>query len=109
MTRRTIFVTQNNIDSGLTESPDQCPIALACRDAGLELWIGCVNAYFSQEAYKGRDQDCPGQFSELPDSAKTFIADFDEGKEVEAFEFDLDISGSDLTPGPDRVSDSQGL
>lgn len=77
-----ISVTQDHIDAGLPRSPFSCPIALACQEAGLD--------------NPGVDQvfiDAVGVHAAIPPAASCFIGDFDGGRSVQPFEFEIDETG----------------
>lgn len=79
----TITVTQEDIDKGVISSCVACPIALAVGrfmpDSG---FIVCANAI---------DFTSPlGDLIHLPIEAVKFISDFDKGRPVQPFTFELE-------------------
>lgn len=89
-----ICVTEENIKCGERDDPRHCPIALACKCAGL------ADPYVDREEIRLGDAKVP-----LPDIARDFIEEFDEGsysddsKEredeykavVKPFEFEIEL------------------
>jgi len=79
-----ISVKQKHIDKGVRESSEFCPIALACKDGGINVPI--VNRMIS--GYFVNRYICV----DVPQKACYFIAAFDKGRKVEPFSFELGIS-----------------
>ena len=79
-----ITVTQEHIDKGDVGSSHSCPVAIACKDAGLI--DPCVDKLvISQELSDGA---VIGIYT--PIKVAEFIENFDAGKEVKPIEFELD-------------------
>jgi hypothetical protein len=85
-----IKVTEKDIQRGVPDSPEQCPIARAVR------WV-CPQFQF---VYIGEDflgvKQTPGdlhtyQQIDLPEIARRFIRDFDERKPVQPIRFELPL------------------
>lgn len=76
-----INVTQRDIEKGLREDPNSCPVARAIKRRGFEdvsvktqvIWIGC-------RKYNP------------PEIVEDFIERFDKGDTVQPFKFELDFS-----------------
>lgn len=78
-----ISVTEDHIKKGRKREPRFCPVAIAVRerlklseyqvDVGNRIWI----------------KDFP---VEIPHAVNRFVSDFDNGRPVEPFEFDLDYA-----------------
>lgn len=78
----TIQVTQQHIDKGVRGSCSSDPIALAMRDAGLDRpWASPGHLAWREQF---RDY-----FVDPPKSVIDFMGDFDNGKDVEPFEFEV--------------------
>ena len=78
-----IQVTQQHIDFGLRGSCSSDPLSLAMLDAGLsEPWVS--PAYFRWK------KDGKTYFHPIPENVVEFIIDFDNGKEVRPFEFEVE-------------------
>ncbi len=80
-----IRVTSEHIRRGEQHSLSACPIALAVRehDGFADAEVG---SFF---VYKGRSFLFPPSFT-TPSKAAKFIQDFDAGRAVEPFEFELE-------------------
>lgn len=78
-----IKVTQEHIDKGVTLDNCLCPVALACKDAGLEQ--PRVDAFTVYVLGKH-----PYLYS-LPRTARIFIANFDDHEPVHPFEFEIEV------------------
>lgn len=76
-----INVTQAHIDAGRPTSQCGCPIALACRDAGITASISPTQIFVLKT-----DKTYP-----LPAIAKNFIDDFDNFESVQPFRFTIEI------------------
>lgn len=78
-----INVTKSDIVKGVENNMMCCPIALACRRAGLKGVrvkrdrVECASNYFYDRRFL------------LPQKASTFIQNFDNGVEVSVFSFTL--------------------
>lgn len=78
-----ITVTQQDIEQGKRRDEQSCPVALACKRAGLS--EPRVDNYYV--SYISRED---GSFSFLlPQQVKNFIIAFDNQKSVQPFNFDL--------------------
>ena len=80
-----IEVTKEHIEDGEKDSKFYCPIALAMKDAGYDR--PCVGALDVSWFIGKGDWNCAG----LPTDAAQFVEDFDDGLNVEPFEFDLEV------------------
>lgn len=82
-----VTVTQDHINRGTREKCRSCPIALAINDVPnfSGAFVGTELASFMHR-YGG------AQIKSLPNSAKIFISQFDQGAHVEPFEFELDFT-----------------
>ena len=81
-----IKVTQKNIDKGYRGSCDTCPLALALKEAiptARLVSVGTESIGFTRE---GQSR---WKIIKLPPQARFFVDDFDAGKPVKPFEFDL--------------------
>ena len=79
--KKTIKVTQKEINNGLCNSNTGCPIALAFRASGIEAVI-----YYNGFVYinkKGR----LSSIKRLPKEAQEFIYNFDQKRSVKPFKF----------------------
>ena len=82
-----ISVKREHIDNGVALSSTCCPIALACKDAGLKnVWINPLSIHYCLD-----DSVCPLFVNRvtLPVEVIKFIARFDAGEYVTMFSFDL--------------------
>lgn len=80
----TITVTQDDIEKGEATNCHYCPIAIAAKRAFKAYSVSCavrLLIYTDETSYKKY---------KLPDEALNFIGDFDNGKGVEPFEFEID-------------------
>lgn len=82
----TINVDQNCIDKGIQENHLCCPIALACRVAGMP-----VPSITNGKCYKNYP-DLTENGIPLPPEAIAFYQAFDRGEEVKPFSFNLEIN-----------------
>jgi hypothetical protein len=94
MTR--IEVTRDNIATGNPGENESCAVALAVKAKCLPDTEVQVDGY-------SVDLDLPFSFVsrinlETNETVKKFVADFDDGKPVEPFAFDLDIPDEFLLP-----------
>ena len=82
-----ITVTQKNIDEGVRENGQGCPIALALHD------LGYPYVEVTPDGIRW-DADCEEMTanSVLPDAASWFISRFDNNDPVEPFEFDVEMN-----------------
>lgn len=74
-----IRVTSSHIANGKPRSYCECPVALAMMECTGETWF--VTPSRVDRVYA------------LPDVARQFIADFDAGRSVGPFEFELPLAG----------------
>jgi hypothetical protein len=81
-----IQVTQENIDQGNSFS-SECPVALACQDAGLAYVDVSYPASLPLEIQWGAEQ--PMQHAVAPRSVRRFVEAFDKGQPVKPFNFIL--------------------
>ena len=82
-----IRVTKQHIKYGIRGSTSWCPVARACRASGLQgADVGDDELDFMVEAFSRRVRTA------LPPEAIQFIADFDDGKSVAPFEFEIEVS-----------------
>lgn len=80
-----IRVRQEHIDKGVCNSPWECPIALAAQEAigtdELSVWPYLLTW-------------CAGELvheADMPRPAREFIENFDDGRPVEPFEFEIEV------------------
>jgi hypothetical protein len=78
-----ITVTQKHIDEGQRGSPTQDPIAFAMIDAGLEHPHAGVT-------YLSWVEDDRKRFAKAPQEVYDFMLDFDNGRPVLPFEFEVE-------------------
>ena len=71
-----IVVSQLHIDAGSPVDTNKCPIALSLRDMGFIIHVSRNKVSLTKEY-------------ELPLSARRFLVDFDDGKNVQPFSFHL--------------------
>lgn len=86
----TITVTQEDIDLGEAANCCLCPIARATRRAFKARTVnvtGRLYVYFKPTSLENLN---PLSIYALPPEAEQFVADFDNGKGVEPFEFEVD-------------------
>jgi hypothetical protein len=85
--RITIDVTADDIANGVRGRCSTCPVALAVRRVpGLEKWeVGGMSAFYGASSFP------------LPCAASRFIMDFDGGRPVEPFSFEVDVPDEYLT------------
>lgn len=79
--RMIVEVTQEDIDNGQRAVPSACPIARAIRKNFMGATVNRTNVKL----------DGWGKSTELPQIAKNFVNDFDNGKPVRPFDFELDL------------------
>lgn len=80
-----VEVTQEDIGKGVARAPNNCPIALALKRAG---WArASVSA--SAIGFKARGAEKFYWTYAVPENAKSFLFDFDAGRPVSPFSFDL--------------------
>jgi hypothetical protein len=86
----TITVTQDHINKGVKQDCWSCPIALAIQDAmpGV-ICAEVLNPDLGFATIFGDDGDCGEAL--LPDPARHFIAEFDNGQTVHPFAFEAVI------------------
>ncbi len=78
-----ITISQKHIDEGQRGSPTRDPIAFAMIDAGLE------HPHAGVTYLSWIENDCK-HFVKVPKKVYDFMADFDNGKPVQPFTFDLE-------------------
>ena len=85
-----ITVTQEDIDHGKKGDCGECPIARAAKRAFPALFptVSCYNLYL--DSAPGRDD---GHGTPLPQKASEFVQDFDRGRPVEPFSFEVSAHG----------------
>lgn len=83
-----IKVTQEDIDNGKKKSCYECPIALAIQRVSVK-HLRCD--VMNQQVYAVEKDLRPVWIRILPPEAQLFIIDFDAGKSVKPFQFELDI------------------
>ena len=83
-----ITVTTLHIVKGIPKEVESCPISLAATDCGLR----CVSTD-SEVLWHSPTEDHikDGREVHLPEIAQRFIADFDDGKAVSPFEFEIQL------------------
>ena len=77
---KTISVSKKNIKEGRRKKPYACPIALACKDAGL--YDPSVGDYYMV---------LTGKIVDTPNTVHRFIQNFDAGKPVKPFKFRINL------------------
>ena len=78
-----VKVTVECIRAGKQRQPCHCPVAIALRDAGFK--HPSVQQTMFSYCYVKDQKRC----KDLPVEARQFIADFDSGKKVDPFEFNV--------------------
>lgn len=78
-----INVTGRHIAGGKRSDCNYCPIALAFKEAGLNIQVG---SYFIH-----RSPDDLENASELPNAVCDFIRKFDRGQPVQPFSFEINL------------------
>lgn len=78
-----ISITQSDIDQGKRHEARFCPIAMAASRAfHRDIWIGWIRGYSHPHV-------SPEVVFSLPADARVFVQEFDDGKEVQPFEFEV--------------------
>jgi hypothetical protein len=87
-----ISVTQDHIKKGRKASCGHCPIALALKDAGLkDISVESHHVTIHNgRKYIENGKECAYHRILVPYEVTHFIYDFDNGRKVETFEFELD-------------------
>jgi len=88
-----VKVTKNHIDRGKPDSCYNCPIALALHEADYAVsYMVTVSPVHVHLEFSGieTEMDLP-----LPQIACDFIDDFDNGRKVKPFEFELEIPSAE--------------
>jgi hypothetical protein len=81
-----ISVTQEHIDNGVRGNCEKDPIALAMIDAKwMRPWVGPLT--IRTDGFNG---GCMRQSFETPEIVWKFLSDFDNGRPVEPFEFEVE-------------------
>lgn len=80
MEKKTIQVTQDDIEHGKRECGDTCAVARAMQRAfpGRSVHVGATIVWFGADSFP------------LPRRVQDFISDFDDGKRVQPFTFDFE-------------------
>jgi len=85
-----VEVTAEDIKAGKRESAEECPIALACRRAGL------IDAVVGEDG--GIDYRCHPDdvcWTNIPDGSSEermrFVGDFDSRRDVQPFAFEVEL------------------
>jgi hypothetical protein len=96
----TVNVTQEHIDWGSKKTPCTCPIARAICDAlGFPHYVyfpegndspklGVTPSYVSFYYLATDDKSCSAR---LPEAARQFVVDYDTGRQVYPFSFELEV------------------
>ncbi|AXH46556.1 hypothetical protein SEA_ROBINSPARKLES_111 [Gordonia phage RobinSparkles] len=87
-----VTVTQKHIDKGLPCRSYACPIAEAINDKGYVSSVTDESVYItskSEAARANNSDDVNWKKYTLPKSAKQFVNDFDSGKKVKPFTFEM--------------------
>lgn len=90
MPKKQIHVNLQDIKKAKPCEPMRCPIALAAIRAGLDVKIGVGEGVLSIADPKSIWIDIP-----LPAEAIKFYQDFDDGKPVSPFSFEIELPESD--------------
>lgn len=78
-----VEVTKEDIANGERENSCKCPVALALSRLGTDVSVGNGEiGFWLGDKYR---------LIEIPDMVDDFITQFDNGKEVEPFEFTLNV------------------
>ncbi|MBY0277921.1 hypothetical protein K2Z84_21515 [Candidatus Binatia bacterium] len=88
-------MTQEHIDNGVAQACEACPIALAILDAipraaYCDVEADHVQLWFDVEA--DVIMDAPDREADMPLIAANFVTDFDAGRPVRPFEFELGVT-----------------
>ena len=79
-----IKVTKRDVSGGDQDNTASCPVALACRRAGLH-----SPSVSNSRIYFGKDNE--RVYLEFPLKVVKFIEDYDSGKKVKPLEFNLSM------------------
>jgi len=83
-----IKITQDDIDTGQKNHCNNCPVALAVQ----RISVKHILCHVMLDRVYGMDSDTNTVWIRLlPSHVQLFIANFDDGKYVKPFEFDLEI------------------
>lgn len=74
-----ISLTQDDIDNGLPDDCEDCPVALAIKRVNPDAYVTAYSHEITIDRVK----------FEVPLSVSVFINNFDDGRHVKPFEFDL--------------------
>lgn len=86
-----IKVTQEHISRGVRGRCHSCPIALAVREHGYQTpFVGVRNIYPYGVDMCG-NFNLPFKIAHMPQTAVDFARNFDYGRQVEPFEFEVEI------------------
>lgn len=89
MKKFVVHVIEDDIKNGVKKSGTRCPIARACRAAGIERpEVGNSMILFGRRDSRGLK---PGRFNNTK-KIERFIRDFDDGKHVRPFSFEIRVS-----------------
>lgn len=83
----TVEVTAEDIAKGKGGQTDACPIALACRRVGYP----AAHVGYSGWSPNGTDIGHPWPVGPLPEEARRFVVDFDQGSPVKPATFRLPL------------------
>ena len=82
-----ISVTEQHVQNGRRADPHHDPVALALYDAGFgEVYVGTTEISVRKIPFTGNWTKVP-----VPHSVSDFMFDFDNGKPVEPFEFEIGV------------------
>jgi len=99
MSKITISVTQDDINSGVREDCNKCPVARAISRHFPGEWVSVtgdtVSIYDNYDTEEDYYSGCVADYY-LPESVAQFVSDFDKGKTVMPFEFVIDTDESHL-------------
>ena len=84
-----IEVTEESIEDGVRGSPSECPIAQALCAHG----FGWPSVRRDHVVFTKHPGNFLGIKADLPEEAQTFVRSYDDGEEVEPFEFEIDLGG----------------
>ena len=90
--KHNIKVTQEHINKGKRKDYSSCPIALAVKDVFPNdvIEVGQFDLTFENCDYESGNGKYLGY--ELPNIACNFVEDFDAGRNVKPFDFELEIT-----------------
>lgn len=91
MLTETIDVTQDDIDNGERILCRRCPIARACNRKGFGPVAVCDGAIYKDDGKGIFDLKSAVVIANLPEEASRFYREFDQGKTVKPFSFQIQI------------------